>query len=64
MRTCKIALPGVVAAMCVLCGALGHEKACLVSCPYTDHGRAFSAGVPYVEMFVQGRLPPPLKEGQ
>ena len=44
------------------CVALGHEKAWFVSCPYADHGRAFSAGVPYVEMLVQGRLPPPLKE--
>ena len=39
------------------CVALGHEKAWFVSCPYADHGRAFSAGVPYVEMFVKGRLP-------
>lgn len=39
------------------CVALGHKKAWFVSCPYADHGRAFTAGVPYVEMFVQGRLP-------
>ena len=39
------------------CVALGHKKAWFVSCPYADHGRAFSAGVPYVEMFVFGRLP-------
>ena len=39
------------------CRALGHEKALFVSCPYADHGRAYTAGVPYVEMFVQGKLP-------
>lgn len=39
------------------CVALGHEKAWFVSCPFADHGRAYTAGVPYVEMFVLGRLP-------
>ena len=39
------------------CVALGHQKAWFVSCPYADHGRAYTAGIPYVEMFVQGRLP-------
>jgi len=43
------------------CVALGHPKAWFVSCPYADHGRAFTAGVPYVEMFVKGRLPPALR---
>ena len=43
------------------CAALGHKSAWFVSCPYADHGRAFTAGVPYVEMFVKGRLPPVLK---
>ena len=43
------------------CVALGHKSAWFVSCPYADHGRAFTAGVPYVEMFVKGRLPPVLK---
>ena len=43
------------------CVALGHDKAWFVSCPFADHGRAFTAGVPYVEMFVQGRIPPALK---
>ena len=43
------------------CIALGHDKAWFVSCPFADHGRAFTAGVPYVEMFVQGRIPPTLK---
>lgn len=45
------------------CAALGHEKAWFVSCPYADHGRALTAGVPYVEMFVQGRLPDSLRLG-
>jgi len=39
------------------CVALGHPWARFVSCPYADHGRACTAGVPYVEMFVMGRLP-------
>ena len=39
------------------CVALGHQKAWFVSCPYADHGRAYTAGVPYVEMFVKGRFP-------
>ena len=43
------------------CVALGHDKAWFVSCPFADHGRAFTAGVPYVEMFVKGRIPPALK---
>lgn len=45
------------------CAALGHEKAWFVSCPYADHGRALTAGVPYVEMFVRGRLPDSLRLG-
>ena len=43
------------------CAALGHDRAWFVSCPFADHGRAFTAGVPYVEMFVKGRIPPTLK---
>lgn len=43
------------------CVALGHDKAWFVSCPFADHGRAYTAGVPYVEMFVQGRIPAMLK---
>ena len=43
------------------CVALGHDKAWFVSCPFADHGRTFTAGVPYVEMFVQGRFPSILK---
>jgi len=39
------------------CTALGHGRATFVSCPLADHGRAFTAGVPYVEMFVLGKLP-------
>ena len=40
------------------CVALGHDKAWFVSCPFADHDCVFTAGVPYVEMFVQGRIPP------
>lgn len=43
------------------CLALGHESAWFVSCPYADHGRALAAGVPYVEMLVQGLMPPPIR---
>ena len=43
------------------CVALGHDSAWFVSCPYANHSRAFTAGVPYVEMFVKGKLPPVLK---
>jgi len=43
------------------CIALGHERAWFVSCPYADHGRTVPTGVPYVELFVRGRLPPVLK---
>jgi len=43
------------------CTALGHERAWFVKCPFADHGRAFSAGVPYVEMFVLGKFPAPMK---
>jgi len=39
------------------CAALGHKWARFVSCPYANHGRAYTAGVPYVEMFVKGLLP-------
>ena len=39
------------------CRALGHRRALFVSCPCADHARAYTAGIPYVEMFVQGRLP-------
>ena len=40
------------------CVALGHRKAWFVSCPFSDHKRVFTAGVPYVELFVKGRMPP------
>ena len=46
------------------CVALGHKSAWFVSCPYANHSRAFTAGVPYVEMFVKGKLPPVLKVGE
>lgn len=39
------------------CRALGQEKAWFVSCPYSDHGRVYTAGVPYVELFVKGQMP-------
>ena len=39
------------------CTALGHKQARYVEMPLCDHGRASTAGVPYVEMFVEGRLP-------
>ena len=39
------------------CVALGHKRAHYVEAPLCDHGRAFLAGIPYVEMFVQGKLP-------
>lgn len=39
------------------CRALGHDKALFVSCPFADHNRANKAGLPYIELFVQGRLP-------
>lgn len=43
------------------CAALGHERAWFVKCQLADHGRTFTAGVPYVEMLVRGHLPAPLK---
>jgi len=46
------------------CAALGHKKAWFVSCPYASHGRVASAGIPYVEMLVKGRMPPPLKPAE
>ena len=39
------------------CAALGHRWVRYVEMPLCDHGRAFYAGVPYVEMFVKGELP-------
>lgn len=39
------------------CTALGHERARFVELNYCDHGRTFTAGVPFVEMFVEDRLP-------
>ena len=38
------------------CTALGHENAKFVELPYCDHGRVFAAGLPYLEMFVLGKL--------
>jgi len=39
------------------CTALGHPWARYVEVPLCDHSRAFAAGLPYVEMFIRGRLP-------
>ena len=39
------------------CVALGHKWARFAEMPYCNHGRVFAAGVPYVEMFVNGRIP-------
>ena len=39
------------------CVALGHQWARFVECDFCDHGRVFGAALPYVEMFVQGKLP-------
>ena len=44
-----------------VCVALGHDRAWFVSCPFADHGRVYTAGIPYVEMFVQGRIPAALR---
>ena len=38
------------------CVALGHKNAKYVELDYCDHGRAFSAGLPYLEFFIKGRL--------
>ena len=46
------------------CIALGHGKASFVSLPYCDHARTYTAGVPYVEMFVMGRIPDELQMGK
>lgn len=45
------------------CTALGHPAAYYVECAFCDHGRALTAAEPYVEMFVQGRLPDRLRLG-
>ena len=36
---------------------MGHRAAVFVECDLCDHGRTATAAEPYVEMFVQGRLP-------
>jgi acetyl esterase/lipase len=38
------------------CTALGHDNAKFVELPYADHGRTYVAGLPYLELFVLGRL--------
>ena len=39
------------------CTALGHKCAQFVELAYCDHGRAYDAGLPYLEFFVLGRMP-------
>lgn len=43
------------------CTALGHKAAYYVECAFCDHGRTQTAAAPYIEMFIQGRLPKHLK---
>ena len=38
------------------CVALGHENARFVELDYCNHSRAYTAGLPYLEMFVNGKL--------
>jgi acetyl esterase/lipase len=38
------------------CVALGHKNAKFVQLDYCNHGRAYTAGLPYLEMFIQGKL--------
>ena len=38
------------------CSALGHKDARFVELPYCDHGRAYAAALPYLRMYVRGRL--------
>ena len=42
------------------CVALGHKSAQFVQAPFCSHGRVYTAGVPYLEMFVLGKMPPSL----
>ena len=39
------------------CTALGHKMARFVEAPYCNHGRVYLAGLPYLEMFVGGKIP-------
>ena len=38
------------------CTALGHKRALFVELPYCNHARTYPAGLPYLEMFVLGKL--------
>ena len=38
------------------CVALGHKKAKFVELDYCDHARAYTAGLPYLEMFIKCKL--------
>lgn len=46
------------------CVALGHRKAWFVTTPYANHQQAYSTGLPYLELFVWGKLPKPILEQQ
>ncbi|MBR2837479.1 MAG: carboxylesterase family protein [Kiritimatiellae bacterium] len=39
------------------CVALGHKNAKFVQLDYCNHSRAYTAGLPYLEMFVLGKMP-------
>ena len=39
------------------CVALGHKNARFVELDYCSHGRAYPAALPYLKMFVTGKLP-------
>lgn len=39
------------------CVALGHANARFVELDYCNHGRAYKAALPYLEMYVKGKLP-------
>ena len=39
------------------CAALGHKNDRFVELDCCDHSRAYTAGIPYLEMFVKGRMP-------
>ena len=39
------------------CVALGHKRARFVELDYCDHGRVYDAAMPYLEMYIRGKLP-------
>ena len=46
------------------CRALGHKKAWFVSTPFSDHGRAYLTGIPYLELFMRGQMPGNLQKAK